>query len=188
MPETTDFDYLAPDGSHNTVRVALVANEFVFPFLEIARALLHDSADRMAPTCDAAHVRRVKFSNIKYERKCVTLAGLFTATPTSRTDDGSEAASGHAVHFHKWLRAVVRPLLNSEAWPPSSAAILSRQAEHLRACALTLMTEAADLESGVSALTAGSAEPATPAEKDCLYTFTEGDFETALGPRTKKVE
>jgi hypothetical protein len=122
-PETIDFNYPAPDGRDLPVRVAYADREFIFPFLEIAQALMHERAEKMSPSCDAAHERRAKFSNLKYERKCVTLAGLFTCSPISRTDDGTEAASGPAMHFHRWLRAVVLPMLEPEEWPPKRAKV-----------------------------------------------------------------
>lgn len=129
MLNAEPFNYARHDGQDVTVYAALVDAEFVFPFMEIARALMCDRPEKLQPTCDAAHVRRLSFSNLRNERKCVTLDGLFTATVPSRTDTGREPAVGPAIHFHRWLRAVVLPLLSVDAWPPSDVAKAQRLAQ-----------------------------------------------------------
>lgn len=117
-PNAVSFLYLRPDSQEVMIYAALVDGAFAFPLHEIAQALFYPNPERV--THPAA--LRVSFSNLKNARKCVPLDALFTATPISRTDTGQEPAVGPAVHFHRWLRAVVLPLLDVDAWPPSDVA------------------------------------------------------------------
>jgi hypothetical protein len=119
-PEAVTMNYAAPGGENVPFKLARLADgSHVFVFLEIAQALGYENAEKMTPACEREHIARVQFSNLLRPRKCVTLDGLFTATSASRTDDGTEDATGPAAHFHGWLRAVILPLLESAEWPPA---------------------------------------------------------------------
>jgi len=119
-PEAVSFLYSRPDGQDVTIYAAHVDDddEFVFPLFEIAQALFYPNPERVTHP----NAFRLSFSNLKNARKCVGMDALFTATPLSRTDTGHEPAVGPAIHFHRWLRAVVLPLLDGNVWPPSDVA------------------------------------------------------------------
>jgi hypothetical protein len=130
LPEALALAYTSPDGRTHAVKVAEVRDEFVFPFLEIAEALMYDRAEHMSPTCAKSDCKRIRFKNLPRARKCVTRDGLFHATQRSRTDDHSEAARGPAVHFHEWLRAVMLPLIEADHWPPTDEEVLALQLDY----------------------------------------------------------
>lgn len=129
MTDTFTLAYRAPDGRTLPVTAARADGQLFFPLVEIAQALLYECPERMRPTCDEVETRTLTLQGKRYPRKCVTLEGLFCATPASRTDNGTEAAAGPARHFHAWLRAVMLPAAQRETWPPDANAVLDLQLE-----------------------------------------------------------
>src|ERR1700676_4560960 len=91
-PDAVSILYVAPDASAHAVLIVDADDGFVFPFLELAQALLYHAADQMKPACTSEDIRRVRINGVRNPRKCVTLDGLFYATPRSKEtrerDDG----------------------------------------------------------------------------------------------------
>lgn len=124
--------YVAPDASEHAVLVADTENGFVFPFLELAQALLYRAADQMSPACSAFDVRRVRLNGVRNARKCITVNGLFYATPRSKETRERDDNQGDAAHFHAWLEAVMLPLLDLGHWPPTAVEINAHQLAYLQ--------------------------------------------------------
>jgi prophage antirepressor-like protein len=171
--DTLTLTYPAHDGHTHPVTAVRCDGEFFFPFTELAQALLYECPDRMRPTCDEVEIRTLPFAGKRYPRKCVTREGLFAATPASRTDDWSEAAYGPAIHFHRWLRAVMLPAIESEEWPPSETMIRTLQIGWLT-------TERERIDAAIKALGGTAPEPADTAQKP-KAALPKGQSMVALG-------
>jgi hypothetical protein len=172
--------YSAPSGAVIAFKAArLETGAHVFPFTEIAQALEYETAKWVKPRCDPAHVVSVKFENTPRARKCVTVEGLFTATPRSRTDTPDKPLPGPATHFHGWLRAVILPMLASTAWPVSALRQAELRRDWKKAHRDRLTEEIQRLDDWIAKECAAPTQPPTLPVPRSAYAPPTQKFETA---------